>query len=69
MEKEPRHYDTLEGRIWLLNDDVVIENVSFNGKADAEAWGRWSNFGDKNPFKIIYSPSVKVFKRPPLMSK
>lgn len=62
--EEPRHLKGLQGRYWLVNDNVVVENISFSSKIDAVNWGNWANFGQENPFQIIISPSVKTFPRP-----
>lgn len=63
-EKEPTHIDNLRGKYWLLNGDVVCDNISFNSIRDAEIWGQWANFWGENPFKVIHSPSVKAYPRP-----
>lgn len=55
-EKEPRRRKDQRGK-WSLKMAGTILEGSFNTKKEAEAWGKWNNFGDENPYEIVTNKS------------
>jgi len=51
--KEPKHRDDLKGKYWLKNGRILVTVISFDTKKEAEAWGKWNNYGEENPYEIV----------------
>lgn len=58
-QKEPKRRNDDEGKYLLKTENDVIIDGSFDTKEEAEAWGRWNNFGGINPYKIALKTTSK----------
>lgn len=55
--KEPKHREDTKGKYLLSTEfrggKIFIQNLSFDTKEEAEAWGNWNNFGGGNEYEIV----------------